>query len=70
MTQETVQLRMYVTKEARKKLRVITAQQEITIADLLRSAVEEYLANRGIEINLSEGIESWGGPGRKGKDDD
>jgi hypothetical protein len=70
MAQETIQLRTYVTPEVRKKLKIIAAQEELTIADLLRKAVEEYLKTRGIEIDMSEGLDTWGGSGRKNKSDD
>lgn len=70
MAQDTIQLRTYVTPEVRKKLKVIAAQEELMIADLLRKAVEEYLKTRGIEIDMSEGLDTWGGPGRKGQSED
>jgi hypothetical protein len=46
-------------------LKAIAVEQDITIADLLRRSVESYLAQQSIEINMSEGLSSWGGPGRK-----
>lgn len=61
MAQETFQLRTYVSASIRKKLKVIAAQEDITIAELLRNSVQEYLTKRGIEIDMMEGLDGWGG---------
>ena len=67
MPSEQIHLRTYVSPEVRKKLKVIAAQEDLTIAELLRRGVEAYLKQKGIEIDMDEGLDSWGGAGRKGK---
>lgn len=61
MPSEQIHLRTYVSPEVRKKLRVIAAQEEMTIAELLRRGVEVYLKQKGIEIDMDEGLEQHGG---------
>ena len=70
MSNEPVYLRVSVDPKVRKKLKSIAVEQDITVADLLRRSVEEYLKTRGIEIDMSEGLDTWGGPGRKNQSDD
>lgn len=70
MSGDSVYLRLSVDPKVRKKLKSIALEQDITVADLLRRSVEEYLKARGIEIDMSEGLDTWGGPGRKNQSED
>jgi hypothetical protein len=70
MSGEPVYLRVSVDPKVRKKLKTVAVELDITIADLLRRSVEEYLKARGIEIDMSEGLDTWGGPGRKNQSED
>ena len=70
MSDEPVYMRLSVDPKVRKRLKAIALDQDITIADLLRRSVEFYLQSKGIEIDMSEGLSSWGGPGRKRSSED
>jgi|GEM_PF-2490858 len=70
MNNKPVYLRLSVDPKVRKSLKSIAVEQDITIADLLRRSVEFYLKSKGVEIDMSEGLSSWGGPGRKGGNQD
>jgi hypothetical protein len=70
MSGDSVYLRLSVDPKVRKKLKSIALEQDITVADLLRRSVEEYLKARGIEIDMSEGLDTWGGPGRKNQSEE
>lgn len=49
------------------KLRQEAANQKKTLAVLLRELVQNSLNASKIEIDLSEGLESWGGDRRESK---
>lgn len=70
MTDEVVYIRVSVTTKIRQQLKVIAAQRDTSTAEMFRKAMQDYLAREGIEIDLAEGLNSWGGPGRKGKSDE
>jgi hypothetical protein len=70
MSNESPQLRIPVGKKTRQALKQLALNQETSIAQITRDALQEYLSKRGIDIDMSDGIESWGGAGRKGKDED
>ena len=70
MADEVVHLRISVTAKTRQQLKIIAAQRGTNTAEMFRTAMQDYLAREGIEIDLAEGLNSWGGPGRKGKSDE
>jgi hypothetical protein len=70
MSDDPVYLRLSVVPKVRKRLKAIALDEDITIADLLRRSVEFYLESKGIEIDMSEGLSTWGGPGRKKSEDE
>lgn len=70
MPNDLPQLRIPVSENARRQLKVVAAQRGISIAELVRTAVQNQLQQEGIEVDLSEGLDTWGGAGRKSKDDE
>jgi len=69
MANTPIHIRVPVSDEIRHQLKVIAAQKKMTIAELFRTSVEMRLKSEGVTIDLTEGLDTWGGPGRKGKDD-
>lgn len=67
MADEVVYIRVSVTAKIRQQLKIIAAQRGTNTAEMFRTAMQDYLAREGIEIDLAEGLNTWGGPGRKGK---
>lgn len=67
METKTVTLQVKVSDAVRDQLRVQAALDRKTLAEFMRQLAQEALAQRGIEIDMSEGLDSWGGAGRKGK---
>ena len=61
MASETSPLRTYVSTAVRKQIRVIAAQEDVTVAELLREALQHYLTSKGIDINVNAGLDGWGG---------
>jgi hypothetical protein len=70
MADEVVYIRVSVTSKIRQQLKVIAAQKNTNTAEMFRKAMQDYLAREGIELDLAEGLNTWGGPGRKGKSDE
>ena len=70
MADEVVHLRISVTAKTRQQLKIIAAQRGTNTAEMFRKAMQDYLAREGIELDLAEGLNTWGGPGRKGKSDE
>lgn len=70
MADEVVYIRVSVNSKIRQQLKVIAAQKGTNTAEMFRKAMQDYLAREGIELDLAEGLNTWGGPGRKGKSDE
>lgn len=70
MADDVVHLRISVTAKIRQQLKIIAAQRGTNTAEMFRTAMQDYLAREGIELDLAEGLSTWGGPGRKGKSDE
>jgi plasmid stability protein len=64
MANQQIHLRIPVSANGRQQLRVLAAQRGISIAELVRQTLTKQLTQEGVEINLSEGLDTWGGPGR------
>jgi hypothetical protein len=60
MADDRVPIQMYVTREVRRKLRVLAAERSVSVSELMRQSVQRYFDSEGVSINLSEGLESWG----------
>jgi hypothetical protein len=60
MADDRVPIQMYITREVRRKLRILAAERSVSVSELMRQSVQRYFDSEGITINLSEGLESWG----------
>lgn len=69
MAESRLSVKLSVSKEVRRQLRVLAAHEDKTISDLLRDALEEYFKKRGVAVDLKDGLDTWGGAGRKEKSD-
>lgn len=68
-TEPVPQLRVPISNKTRQALKRIALEKEISIAQLTRDALQAYLSQQGIDIDVSEGLESWGGAGRLNRED-
>lgn len=67
MSDQSPLLRIPISEKTKTQLKMLAAKQRISVAELIRSAVKEKLAEDGIDIY--DGIETWGGNRRETKDD-
>lgn len=67
MENKRVSLQMYMSSETRRKLRKLAADRDVSVNDLIRQAAQKTFDAEGIGINLAEGLDTWGGAGRKTK---
>jgi hypothetical protein len=67
---KTVTLQIKVTDDIRDKLRIQAAINRQTLAEFVRSMAQVGIEESGFEIDMSEGLDTWGGAGRKGKSED
>jgi hypothetical protein len=70
MDSNRVSVQVYMSRDIRKQLRVMAAERDITINDLIRETLEKGFKSEGIEIDMSAGLEDRGGwrGGPKDKD--
>lgn len=61
MDNNRVSVQVYMSRDIRKQLRVMAAERDITINDLIRETLEKGFKSEGIEIDMSEGLEERGG---------
>lgn len=62
MTQvQRFSIRVPVSAGVRRQLRVIAAHKDMTVSDLFREAMQEYAKAHDIELDMTEGLDSWGG---------
>jgi len=61
---------MYVTREVRRKLRVLAAERSLSVSELMRQSVQKYFDSEGVDISLSEGLDTWGRKREEDKSDD
>lgn len=68
MADQSPQLRIPISDKTKTQLKVLAAKKQVSVAELIRSTVQEKLAEEGIDIY--DGIEAWGGNRRESKDDE
>lgn len=54
-------LRIPIGPNATKQLKRIAQDRKISVSELIRRCVQAQLAQKGIDIDMSEGLETWGG---------
>lgn len=64
------QLRIPISDDMRQFLKQEALNRRISIAQMTRDALQLYLSRDGIEVNVSEGVESWGDAERTKSADD
>lgn len=69
MDSNRVSVQVYMSRETRKRLRMMAVERDISINDLIRDTLQKGFKSEGIEIDMSEGLEERGGwrGGPKGK---
>lgn len=63
-------VQIVVSDDVKWKLRDQATKEKKPLSVFVREALQFYLDHKGIEIDLTEGLETWGGAGRKAKADD
>jgi hypothetical protein len=53
-------LNISLSKEVKNKLKAFAAGRGMSTSELFRVALQKYLDEEGVDINVSYGLESWG----------
>jgi hypothetical protein len=70
MANDRVSIQMYVSRETRRQLRILAAERSTSVSELLRQSLQKHFDAEGVKINLSEGLENWGGSRRDNSDEE
>lgn len=59
-TKRETPLNIPLSGEVKRKLKVVASERGMSTSELFRTALQRYLDAEGVQIDVSEGLESWG----------
>lgn len=58
-------IKIAVSEDVKWKLRALALEEKKTLSVFVRDALQHYIDSKGISLNLSEGLDGWGGNRRE-----
>lgn len=53
-------LNVLLSKTVKAKLKAYAAEHDMSTSELFRTALQKYLDQEGVDIDVNEGLEGWG----------
>lgn len=63
-------IRIAVSEDVKWKLRALALEEKKTLSVFVRDALQHYIDSKGVSLNLSEGLDGWGGKRREEESED